>query len=966
MANAHSSTANDTVGDSNRNPGGQLRVRRRLVWFGLLIMLLAAGVMALSALYMRERELRSNRQLMEAVVQLIEEQTTRTFQTLDQRMQIATRGLTALASSGELNARSAGLLLRGQLADLPYARAFFYMNAQGRVLYDTSAATVGPDGAQRRFLDIYRTHPATDFYIAGPVRSGATGQWVITASRPIRAADGSVNGVLVATVDPTFFYRLWDSDQLGTGGTIGLFSADGTMMMRSPENQSAIGKVVPDLPMFGVMASATTGVYSRQSVVDGELRTYAFRRLSIQPDIVATVGQASSEILAPWRRFVALGASIWAIGSMVMVALGEILDRAWTRQLRLKDDARQMSERLALATEAIGIGIFDWDLATNHSYATATFFSMLGYPPEEGLVREDQWLDRIHPDDRARVKSAMDLVMGQRDAPYEYEVRIRHADGTYRWMAVAGRVMRRDREGKATRVLGVRTDITARHESEEALRQSEAMNQETLDSMEAQIAVFDRNGVIVAVNARWKQFALDNGVPPGQLASCCSGAEDLGASSAAGAETSGDAGAAGKGIKAVLDGTLSAFSMEYPCHSPTRLRWFSMNVTPLRRELGGAVVAHTDVTERKQFEHQLASQREDLRASALRYRMLFEQAPDGIVIADADGRFAEVNGELATMLGYQRGELVGKQARDIVSPEQSPRVEGALQALASGRERRREWQLRRQDGSRLMADIIAVVMPDGNLLATIRDITQRRQNEQALRDLLQDKEALFKEVQHRVKNNLQVIHSLLRLESTREKGSFASSALRDMQERVHAMALLHDMLYRTGTFASVDLGDYLRQLCTQAFRAMDSRHGAVRLELQLASVRLDMDQAMSCGLIANELLSNCFKHAFPGDRRGLVRVELLAPQGGDAVTLRVSDNGVGLRDAGSAARENSLGLQLVADLAAQLDGTLETDSGSHTVFSVAFSRNRPKPPVPVLRLRRRAKVDGTPSKPLET
>jgi PAS domain S-box-containing protein len=941
-------------------------VRRRLVWFALVFVLLAACGVALSGAYLRERELRSNRQLIGALVQLIEEQTTRTLQTVDQRMQIATSRLAALESSGELNPRSAGLLLRGQLADLPYARAFLYTNAQGRVLYDTNDAEVGIDASQRTYFDIYRTHPATDFFISGPLRSQVTGRWGITASRPTRAADGRVTGVLVAAIDPTFFYRLWESGQRAWGGAIGLFSGDGTMMMRSPESKSAIGKVVPDLPMFGPLASATTGFYSRESVVDGEVRTYAFRRLSIQPDIVVTVGRASSEVLAPWRIFVALVASIWAIGSIVIVALGEILDRVWTQQLRRKDEAQQMSERLALATEGAAIGIFDWDPVSDTTYATPTYFTLMGDAPVQGIRGYGAWRDRIHPDDQQRVVETVAQGLELSGGPYAYEARIRHADGTYRWIAVSGCVTRRDREGKATRVLGIRTDITARRESEEALRQSEAMNQETLDSMEAQIAVLDRDGVILAVNARWKQFALDNGIEPGQLAACCFGADYLGAWTAVHAVSSDDALAAQSGIRAVLDGTRGAFSMEYACHSSDKPRWFSMNAAPLHRSRGGAVVVHVDITERKQFEQQLSSGREDLRASELRYRMLFEQAPDGIVIADADGRFAEVNGQLATMLGYQPDELVGKQARDIVSPEQSPRVEGALQALASGRERRREWQLRRKDGSRLMADIIAVAMPDGNLLTTIRDITQRKKNEQALRDLLRDKEALFKEVQHRVKNNLQVIHSLLRLEGARDKGSSASSALRDMRERVQAMALLHDMLYRTGTFASVDLGDYLRQLCTQAFRAMDSRRGAVSLELQLASVRLDMDQAMSCGLIANELLSNCFKHAFPGDRPGLVRVELLAPEGGEAVILRVSDNGVGLGDAGATSRDNSLGLQLVADLAAQLDGTLESGPGPQTVFSVSFSRNRPKPPLPALGLRRRARVDGMSGKSVET
>jgi two-component sensor histidine kinase len=216
------------------------------------------------------------------------------------------------------------------------------------------------------------------------------------------------------------------------------------------------------------------------------------------------------------------------------------------------------------------------------------------------------------------------------------------------------------------------------------------------------------------------------------------------------------------------------------------------------------------------------------------------------------------------------------------------------------------------------------------------DITARKQAEEALQSSLREKEALLKEVHHRVKNNLQVITSLLRLESGRSTHADTKSVLVDMQGRIRSMALLHESLYRSGTFASVDLGVYLKQLVTQAFRALDAQSGAIHLHLELASVRVAMDQATPCGLLVNELVSNCLKHGFADGRGGEVRV-VLQELDGNQLRLSVSDNGVGLPDDFTLRRENSLGLQLVADLTRQIGGILQVATDRIAMFVVTFT-----------------------------
>ena len=204
-----------------------------------------------------------------------------------------------------------------------------------------------------------------------------------------------------------------------------------------------------------------------------------------------------------------------------------------------------------------------------------------------------------------------------------------------------------------------------------------------------------------------------------------------------------------------------------------------------------------------------------------------------------------------------------------------------------------------------------------------QDITVVRRAVQALQTSLHEKEALLREVHHRVKNNLQVITSLLRLESYRSAQPDTRSVLDDMQGRIRAMAVLHESLHHAGLFSSVDLGAYLRNLVGQVFRAHAQQGAQVRLQLALASVQVGMEQATPCGLIVNELVSNSLKHGFPGGHGGEVRVELRKHADTNRLELQVSDSGVGLPADFEARRGQSLGLQLVSDLVGQIDGQLE-------------------------------------------
>jgi two-component sensor histidine kinase len=234
-----------------------------------------------------------------------------------------------------------------------------------------------------------------------------------------------------------------------------------------------------------------------------------------------------------------------------------------------------------------------------------------------------------------------------------------------------------------------------------------------------------------------------------------------------------------------------------------------------------------------------------------------------------------------------------------------------------------------------LCDAMPERMDDGGTLwhGIISDITERKQAEDLLRLSLKEKEGLLREVHHRVKNNLQVISSLLRLETSRSAAPDTKRVLGDMQGRILSMAVLHETLYRSDRFGQVDLGGYLRQLAQQLFRAAAS---TTRLRLELEPVFLEIDQAIPCGLIVNELLTNSLKHAFAEGTAGEVAMSLaLNPRGEAQIT--VADTGVGLPIDFDTKRVRSLGLVLVTDLVRQIGGSLAIGPGPGASFGVTFT-----------------------------
>ncbi len=319
-------------------------------------------------------------------------------------------------------------------------------------------------------------------------------------------------------------------------------------------------------------------------------------------------------------------------------------------------------------------------------------------------------------------------------------------------------------------------------------------------------------------------------------------------------------------------------------------------------------------------------------------RSLIEASLDPLVTISPEGKITDVNEATAKVTGVPREKLIGTDFSDYFIEPHKAR-EGYQQVFARGFVTDYPLTIRHNDGRLIDVLYNASVYKDarGNVLgvfAAARDVTAQKQASQQVQTSLREKEVLLQEVHHRVKNNLQVISSLINMQVRKLRDVSARSALEECQSRVLSIALIHQKLYQSKDYGRVPFSDYARSLAANIFHATGISPGHVALCLEFETLVLAVDKAIPCGLILNELITNALKHGFPNDRRGEIRIQL-KKAGGD-LELSVADDGVGIDPGFDPAKSDSLGMQLVQTLVEQLDGKLDIFREAGTTFRVRF------------------------------
>jgi two-component sensor histidine kinase len=216
----------------------------------------------------------------------------------------------------------------------------------------------------------------------------------------------------------------------------------------------------------------------------------------------------------------------------------------------------------------------------------------------------------------------------------------------------------------------------------------------------------------------------------------------------------------------------------------------------------------------------------------------------------------------------------------------------------------------------------------------IREARMRREGKRTAR-VLHEKETLLRELHHRVKNNLQVVSSLLGLQARAVSNEETKRMLQDTRNRIHSIALLHETLYESGELAAVDFPKYVQQMADYLIRSYRTESERIRVHADIEPVNLDLDAALPCGLLVNEVITNALKHGFPSGRGGEVHI-VLRQQPEGAARLELSDDGIGLPEGFDWTTARSLGLRLIRELATQLSATLHIESVRGTKVRLTF------------------------------
>jgi PAS domain S-box-containing protein len=594
----------------------------------------------------------------------------------------------------------------------------------------------------------------------------------------------------------------------------------------------------------------------------------------------------------------------------------ERLEAAIKELKQAGDKLRESKEMLQSLFDGIPAGLYRSTLDGKVMDSNPALWKMLGYPDLKAVIKDNVAQNYVNPEDRRRWQTLIDrdgVVTG-------FEVQWRRKDGKVIWVSESARLVR-DKSGRGLYYEGSVEEITERKKAEQEKRESE----------EKFRALFEgaAEGILVA-DIESRKFLYANPAICQML-----GYTEMELKSM---------GMADIHPKDSLKHVISEFEAQARGE-----KILAKNIPCLRKD-GTVIYADvkrsqvlierkkcnvgffTDVTDHKRAE-------EAVKESEEKYRAIFESLQDVYYRTDKKGLITIISPSVRARAGYDPEEIISHPVTDFYfNPEDRETFLPKLKE--KGAVTNYELELKAKDGSVIETSINAHIIfgKDGEptgIEGMLHDITELKKAERQIKKSLEEKEVLLKEIHHRVKNNMQIISSLLRLQAANVKDEKILEVFDEIHGRIRSMSLLYEMLYQSKDLARVDFSEYIKRLTGHLISMHQPKVTVPSLRIGVSDVHLDIKRAIPCGLIITELMSNSLKHAFPNGRKGEITVEM-HPHKGEKYKLVVSDNGVGFPQGLDFRQTKSLGMRLVVDLVKQLNGTIELRREKGTEFRIEF------------------------------
>ena len=597
-----------------------------------------------------------------------------------------------------------------------------------------------------------------------------------------------------------------------------------------------------------------------------------------------------------------------------------------TERKKAEDELRESERKYRDLFDGAPVGIFQSTIDGRLLSVNPAYARMYGHASAEQAAQEiDNVAERIYVEPGRRNK-LIDLALIA-DGFVKAENQYRKKEGSLFWGQLYFRLVR-DRDGEVKHLEGFVEDITDRKRAEEGLRKREA----ELRASHAQFEAFMDNSPLIAFmrddQGRYvyvnRLFLSNNNLSSSQVLGKT--ADEIFPAEMAHKVTKED-------LNVVESNTTIASVESLVDHIGDQREWWLIRF-PVRdadglRYLGGVGL---DLTE------SIRAQKA-LEASEARFRQIYERVPIMIHSADRDGVIRNVNRRWLSHMGYDREEVIGHSLDDFIIGE--PGAEPGLvrsQLWAKGTTSNVQRRYVKKDGSIIDSVLDSIIIDDPVLgrvsLTAVNDITALKRAEDEIKKSLEEKEVLLREINHRVKNNLQVMSSLVRLQARQITAESCNQALQETQNRLQTIGLIHEMLHQSRNLAHIDVEGYLKRLIANLFSLYGAKSSQIETTIDAQELRLGVDKADPLGLIANELVSNCLKYAFPAGRKGIIRISLAVES--NEFQFMVSDNGVGLRKDFDPFNAQTLGLVLVNTLVKQLNGVMSVKRTAGTKFLIRF------------------------------
>jgi PAS domain S-box-containing protein len=646
-------------------------------------------------------------------------------------------------------------------------------------------------------------------------------------------------------------------------------------------------------------------------------------------------------------RFIASKAELITEDGVPVGVTGVLQDI--TERKRTESALRTSRMQLAEAADLARLAHWEADFMTGIFTFNDAYYDLLGTTVEkEGGYRMpfDDYVARFgHPDDRPHILRFADALRAapDSDAPLSVEGRIIRTDGEVRHLATRLRVVR-DPDGLPVKAFGVNQDITERRHTEAALRASEGLYHSVVEGSLDGVLLTRPDGTVLAANTRacdMFRMTEQEFLAVGRVGVIVDD-DRLRTALADRAET-------GK-----WQGELTLRRSDgstFPAELSSRIFMATDG-----KEATSMVIR--DITARKDAEESLRQTRAAAESQAAELRAVMEAVPAVILVAhDGECRRLSGNHVANRILGVPLHESVSGDGpvdewtprhRIISGGETAPVEQLPLDRALKGQEvENSEWDVLFPDGTKrtILGSASPLRTVDGTTKGAVGafvDITDRKEVEEQLRSSLAEKEVLLKEVHHRVKNNLAAIIGLLDMQQRGAGDPVTIAALKDLQDRIASMALVHEKLYRSEDLSDIDFEDYLEALISH-LRTSFGQESAIRCAVISRDITMTLDAAIPCGMIVNELVSNALKHAFPHGmcRENPCDIVVSITRDGNAYVLTVADNGVGLPADFDWRTTKSLGLRIVRMLGQhQLGGKIELDRTKGTSFTLTFYQQR--------------------------